>query len=159
MVVDPIAGGVQEYFPYDRTVPTAGKDGIVAVAMHQGRFILLQQYRHAIRQVQFSFPRGYAEPEDTPEENVRRELREELHAVIEKAPVFLGRIAADSGLTSCQAHVYLVEIASMEPSVGHEGILNYVGVAPSELKNWIRDRKITDGFTLGAFALYEAMEV
>jgi ADP-ribose pyrophosphatase len=158
MVVDPIAGGAHEYFPYDRAVPTADKDGVVTIAMYQGRFILLQQYRHAIRQEQFSFPRGYAEPEDTPEENARRELREELHAVIEKEPVFLGRIAADSGLSSCQAYVYLVEIADMEPNVGHEGILNYVTVTPSELKAWIRDKKINDGFTLGAFSLYEAME-
>jgi ADP-ribose pyrophosphatase len=130
----------------------------VAIAVHQGRFILLQQYRHAIRQAQYSFPRGYAEPEDTPAENARRELREELHAVIKKEPVFLGRIAADSGLTSCQAYVYLVEIASLNTSVGHEGILNHVAVTPSELKAWIHDKKITDGFTLGAFALYEAME-
>lgn len=158
MVVDPIAGGKQGYFPYDRAVPTAGKDGVVAVAMYQGRFILLRQYRHAIRQEQYSFPRGYAEPEDTPEENARRELREELHAVIEKEPVFLGRIAADSGLTSCQAYVYLVELAALEPSVGHEGIINHVAVTPTELKAWIQDKKITDGFTLGAFALYEARE-
>jgi ADP-ribose pyrophosphatase len=158
MVVDPIVGGTQGYFPYDRTVPTAGKDGVVAVAMYQGRFILLRQYRHAIRQEQYSFPRGYAEPEDTPVENAQRELREELHAVIEKEPVFLGRIASDSGLTSCQAYVYLVELAALEPSVGHEGILNHVAVTPAELKVWIQDKKITDGFTLGAFSLYEARE-
>lgn len=62
--------------------------------------MLLKQYRHAIRRMQYAFPRGFAEEDDkTPADNAIRELQEEIHAVITKSPVFLGRIVADSGLT------------------------------------------------------------
>lgn len=73
VLVDPIQKLDGTFYPYERVLPTAG-DGIVIVARKRGKFILLKQYRHALRKAQYGFPRGYAEPGASPFENVRREL-------------------------------------------------------------------------------------
>lgn len=154
MIVDPIEGE-NGIFPYERVLPT-GKNGVVIIARYKGTFVLLKQYRHAIRRMQYAFPRGFAEEDDkTPADNAIRELQEEIHAVITKSPVFLGRIVADSGLTGGCAYVYSVDIDSLELVEDHEGIVAIEQLSDRELTSWINEGKIDDGFTLGAYALYK----
>lgn len=151
LLVDPVENE-GECIPYERMTPASGHDGVVIVAKYQGKFILLNQFRHALRQKQYSFPRGFAES-SKPKDDVIRELKEELHAKIIGEPRELGRIAPDSGLTTTRAHVYCVDIESYNTSEGHEGIVNAVEVPCSEFEQWIKDNKIDDGYTLGAFML------
>lgn len=154
LIVDPIKGR-NDIFPYERILPT-GNDGVVMVATYKGSFVLLKQYRHAIRRMQYAFPRGFAEESDSnPAENAIRELQEELHAVITSQPVPLGRIAADSGLTGGCAFVYYVNIDSMELVDDHEGIIAIEQLSDEEFSSWISEGKIDDGFTLGAYTLYK----
>ncbi len=163
MVVDPIltkcpisaSCNKKPYFPYERIVPSSGNDGVVMVVKYKDKFLLLKQFRHAIRREQYSFPRVFAEPNSTPEQNAKRELQEEICAVIKKDPILLGRIAPDSGLTSCRAYVFLVEIDDYKAALGHEGIKEIVEVTKPELEEMIELRKIDDGFTLGVHALYK----
>ena len=49
----------------------------VCVPVFEGRFVLLRQYRHAIREFQYGFPRGFGEAGVSVEENVREEIQEE----------------------------------------------------------------------------------
>ena len=101
---------------------------------------------------------GIAEVDDkTPADNAIRELQEEIHAVITKSPVFLGRIVADSGLTGGCAYVYSVDIDSVELVEDHEGIVAIEQLSDRELTSWINKGKIDDGFTLGAYALYKCV--
>ncbi len=157
-VVDPVAGSKNGYFTYDRVVPSSEKAGVVTVAMHDGKFVLLNQYRHSIREEQYSFPRGFSEKEGTLEDNAVRELSEEINAVITKKPDFLGMVSPDSGLTSTKAAVFLVEVDSFKTNEGHEGILNSVLLTPDEMSEWIKEGKIDDGFTLSSYALYQAFK-
>lgn len=154
MLVDPILSeeSQPEYFPYERIVPTSGRDGVVMIPRYQDKFILIKQYRHAIRSEQYSFPRGYAENGGEPETNAVRELREELGAEV-KSTSLLSRVAADSGLTSTQAYVFLAELENMSPPRGHEGITEIISLSRDELNTWVAEGKITDGFTLSAWAL------
>lgn len=152
MVVDPVLSEDGEVFPYERVLPT-NDDGVVMVTMHKGNFVLLRQFRHAIRREQYAFPRGYADPGCSKEENVRRELQEELGALIIGKPVALGRIAPDSGLTSGCVYVYLVEIDQYEEKNGYEGIEQVVSICDEEFDQWIAEGKIDDGYTLGAYLL------
>ena len=120
----------------------------------KGNFILLKQYRHAPRQEQYSFPRGFAEPEYTPAENACRELKEELQAIITKPPVLLGRVISDSGLTSTKVYIFAVEIDSYTfDATIHEGIEEIIEVPEKEMDSWIKNNRITDGFSLSAYAL------
>jgi ADP-ribose pyrophosphatase YjhB (NUDIX family) len=153
LLVDPILGRQKQYYPYERVLPTAG-DGVVIVPVYEGKLILLNQYRHALQGRQYCFPRGFSEPHQTPEENVKRELSEELHAVPIREPICLGRIAPDSGLTSRMTAVYLVQIDHYEVKTGYEGIHEVKECTPEQLKTMIRKEELTDGYTIGAFTQY-----
>lgn len=164
MMVDPIvtnekasSGDAEKtaYYSYERVVPTVKKDGIVALTRYHGKYVLLIQERHAIRKKQYAFPRGFAEKTDLSEkETVIRELKEELNAVIQNEPIYLGRVVPDSGLTSSAAAVYYTELESYERKYGYEGIENVRELTDEELKNLISNGRIDDGFTLAALNLY-----
>lgn len=156
LLVDPISSGEGNFFPYERVLPSAN-DGVVMVTKYNDNFMLLKQFRHAIRREQYSFPRGFAEPNSTPQENAVRELQEEIGAVVTKSPVPLGRIAPDSGLTGGCAFVFMVEVDEYRTSSGHEGIKEIIEVSKAELSTMILEGRIDDGFTLGAYQLYESL--
>ncbi len=156
LLVDPISSGEGNFFPYERVLPSAD-DGVVMVTKHNDNFMLLKQFRHAIRREQYSFPRGFAEPNSTPQENAVRELQEEIGAVVTKSPVPLGRIAPDSGLTGGCAFVFMVEVDEYRTSSGHEGIKEIIEFSKAELSTMILEGRIDDGFTLGAYQLYESL--
>lgn len=153
VLVDPVTKPDGTFYPFERVLPTAG-NGIVIVARRAGKFILLRQYRHALRKEQYSFPRGYAEPDATPAENVRRELTEELHAVLRYAPQSLGFLEPDSGLTSRRTEVFLAELDDYAASIHHEGILEVREASLKEMKRLILDGILSDGYTIGALELW-----
>lgn len=80
-----------------------GKDGVMILVKRNGKYILLKQFRHAIRRDQYACPRGFSDPNCTSVEDVRREIQEELEADIIGAPIEFGRIADYSGLTGATA--------------------------------------------------------
>lgn len=152
-LVDPIARPDGTYYAFERVLPTAG-NGVVIVAWKAGKFILLKQYRHALRAEQYCFPRGHAEPGATPAENIRRELAEELHATVAHTPQSLGFLEPDSGLTSRRIEVFLAELDDYQANIGHEGILEVREVSPEELESMIEDGTVSDGYTIGALELW-----
>lgn len=97
MVVDQICKGDKEFMAYERVLPN-GKDGEVVLAKRNGKCTLLKQFRHAIRRGQYACPRVFFDPNFTPIEDVRREIKDELRADIIGEPIELGRIA---GLRPC----------------------------------------------------------
>ncbi len=164
LVVDPIISEpakdgkeVPPYRAYERVLPS-GADGTVLVTRHHGNYVLLEQYRHAPRKIQYSFPRGSNENGLAPLENAEKELKEELRAAGEL--VFLGRINPDSGLTSSSADVFLVEIEDYSPT-NEEGIRAVREFSETRFEQMLREGgsgevSFDDGFTLAAYALYKA---
>ena len=145
--------------PYERIVPSAG-NGVVMVTRCNGNFVLLRQFRHAIRREQLGFPRGFAEPELDSKENARKELNEELGAASIRQVVFLGRLTPDSGISSACVDVYLVDLDSYTPQIGHEGILGVKEIPCDKFKEWLVSADGTDdAFTRGAYSLLRASEV
>ncbi len=161
MVVDPIevqnkkddAGSNTEssYYPYERIIPTAG-NGVVIVPRYHEKYVLIDQNRHAIRDRQLSFPRGYAEPDCDDSGNAARELFEELQAT-PQALQHLGTITSDSGLTSNHVAIYLADIDGYHISEGYEGIISTRELNLSELHKAIFAGEIDDSFTICAFTL------
>lgn len=162
-------------FPYERLVQTANGLGIVSVpVIHRAgktSFILLRQYRHAIRRDQLGFPRGFGENGLSPERNTQKELWEEIGATLrdpatgaalhygtdDPSPALfeLGRITADSG-SLCDTVVFIqAEIASYSVRQGHEGILDCLEVEEETLTRMILSHEIDDGFTVEAFSLWK----
>ena len=72
-IVDPIKSSNSEapkkFFPYERIVSPNGKNGVVMIPKYKNNFLLLNQYRHAPRKMQYSFPRGFSEDNLTSSEN------------------------------------------------------------------------------------------
>lgn len=155
MLVDPICKE-DSLFPYERVIPKADANGVVMLTMINDSFVLLEQYRHAPRAKQICFPRGFGESNQTSVENAKRELKEEIGAVVSKEPILLGQIISDSGLTSGVADVYYVDIDSYELNTEtHEGIKKIIVIPKEKMDAWISDGNTNDGFTLSAYALFK----
>ncbi len=151
MVVDLVYDAAGNYFSYERMLPAVKRGAVVCVPKWNDRFVLLWQYRHALRDYQYAFPRGYASEGCSPEENAKKELMEELEAPVSTVE-YLGGIVPDSGLAGGEVSVYLCEIENYALHQGYEGIENVRMVTAKELEDMIAKGQITDGFTLGAYA-------
>lgn len=154
MLVDLVEDDGGNFFPYERIVPSANGIPVVVIPVLKDRsFLLLRQYRHAIRREQFAFPRGFGENGIQGEENARRELFEEIGAEVNSMQ-FLGKVIADSGLSSSEASVYLAEINESKNEYYSEGIREIISLSEEKFSEMVRFGKIDDGFSLAAFALY-----
>lgn len=153
LVVDLVQNERQELFTYERLVPTVESGAVGVIAVWNGKFVLLKQYRHALRAEQYAFPRGFGEKGISAEENVKKEISEELGAQTGEMAC-LGTVFADSGLTGNPVKIYLCEVHGVQEKLGYEGITKVTLLSEEELEQWIAGGKITDGFTLAAYSLY-----
>lgn len=154
LVVDLVCGENGRLFAYERAIPAVEHGAVVVLTIFRGKFVLLKQWRHAIRSVQYAFPRGFGEKNLTAEENARKELREELGTEICKCE-YLGTVIADSGFLGNQVSVFACEVPQVERKYRYEGIEDVVMLTPEEMDKWIAGEKITDGFTLAAYGMYQ----
>lgn len=155
MLVDLVYEEEGSYYAYERLVPAVAKGAVVMITKYEGKMILLKQYRHAIRDYQYAFPRGFAEEGISAEDNCEKELQEEIGAMVKKVS-FLGMIAPDSGMQQVQVSAFLCEIEKYDACMHTEGIHKIITVSRDELDKMIASGEITDGFTLAALSLYDA---
>ena len=160
LIVDPIEKNFSEddkpteYFPYERIVSTEKKGGVVVVIVCNDKFLLIKQFRHSIRDVQYGFLRGFAEKGGSIIEDAVREIKEELSAECTSPLVHLGEIIPDSGLTATRVQAYLTTVENYKKNCGYEGIIDIVECTCDEFEKLIYEGKINDGFTLAAYTLY-----
>ena len=155
MVVDLIKGENGTHFCYERLLPMVKKGAIVSVPVFEGKFVLLRQYRHAIREFQYGFTRGFGETGVSVENNVKKEIQEELNAKVIDMQ-HLGKLVADSGVGSNKIDVYFCSVTEPELKQGYEGIERIQLLTEEQLEKWIAEEKITDGFTLAGYSMYQA---
>lgn len=148
LVVDLI--GVKDGFTYERLMATARKGGAVIIPRYKDKFILLKQFRHAIRENQIGFPRGMCRGDSV--ETAITEIAEELGGKGSE-PVYMGKITPDSGILSDWVSIYLMDIYDFEKRLGFEGIKEVILLTKDEITNMIFNGEITDGFTLSAWML------
>ncbi len=157
MVVDLVYNQPGEYFAYERLFPFDSGVGVVCVPRYKGKYIILRQYRHAMRDFQYAFPRGYGEDGILGIENATKELREEIGAKLSSQDL-LGRVIPDSGLCGNSVEIYLCEIEGYEKKTGYEDIVDVLELSFEELTNMVATKQITDGFTLSAYSLLIAKQ-
>ncbi|MCD8342021.1 MAG: NUDIX hydrolase [Clostridiales bacterium] len=151
MVVDVVQNGEGACFTYERILSTNPKDAVVVIPRYQNQYVLLLQYRHALRDYQYAFPRGFGEGLSALE-NAHKEVREELRCTASHF-VYLGQVVADSGLSGTRVKVYQCEISKPNPQPGYEEIQKALVCTEQELHQKIGQGKINDGFTLSALCL------
>ncbi len=157
LVVDLVRGEDGRLFPYERILHTVSTGAVVCVPMVGDRFVLMRQFRHAMREVQYAFPRGFGEKGLSPEENIRKELGEELGAQVESVSP-LGIVIADSGLCGIRVHAFVAKLAPPLYTARDEGILEAMLLTAEELRQKIRQGQINDGFTLSVLTLLDAVK-
>lgn len=141
---------------YERVVPK-NSNAVVIVPMYEDKFLILRQARHALRQCQYGFPRGYGEPGILAEDNACKELYEEI-GVKPTSLKRLGQVVADSGLSGNKVDIFLANIDAYNLKKSYEGIEEVVLLTRDELEKWIVSGKINDGFSLSAMALLYTSE-
>lgn len=152
LVTDLVYNEPGQYFTYERAFPLGDGVGVVCVPRYKEKYLLLKQYRHAMRDYQYGFPRGYGEDGLSGAQNAKKELREELGAE-SYGGVFLGNVISDSGLFGKPVEIYLCEVESYAAKVGYEEIAEVLEVSWEELTRMISERQITDGYTLSAYSM------
>lgn len=141
-------------FAYERLVPNAKSGAVVAIVNYKNKFVLLNQFRHALRGNQLSFPRGFGEEGLSELENLKKELYEELGSDI-KSYKYLGNVVSDSGIGNNRVSIFYCEISEFSIKTNYEGINDVVLLDENEFIDYIKDNKIDDGYTLSAYTLYK----
>ena len=154
MVVDLVDGGGGNYYTYERVLEQNPGAAVVLPITEDGKIVLLQQFRHAMREEQLQLPRGFGTAKMTAEENARKEAGEEIGADDEK-PIELGTVVANSGLSGVRVKVFLFKVHDYRTVYGKEGIVEAEAYTEEEFKTLIKEGKINDGFTLSAWSLYK----
>lgn len=155
MIADPVLDEEGKIYSYERLFQTPEGGGMAVLIKRGDNFLLLKQFRHALRRYQYAFPRGFTEPGETPKEGALRELKEELGEVEIKDIQLLGRIATDSGLTAACPYIFAAEIGDYSGNKGHEGIADYIEVSEGTLEEMIRKGETDDAFTICAAEMYK----
>lgn len=123
--------------------------GVVALTMLDGKMVLLNHYRHALRRFSREFPRGFARRGESYESTLRRQLREEIQASVRDLQL-LGFIEPDGGKLGDTVHLCTARIDQPGEAERAEAIESYELIDLEELCRRVRANDITDAFTLAA---------
>lgn len=156
LVVDLVRDFKGNVFPYERMLPAVEDGAVVSIPIYEGKYVLIEQFRHALRGFQLSFPRGYAELGLNSTANAAKELEEELGVGVQSIQ-YLGDVVADSGANGNKVHVYRCKVNKPTLKKGYEGIKKLILLTPEEMKQSIRDGRINDGYTLAALMLDDSI--
>ncbi|MEU9187758.1 NUDIX hydrolase [Streptomyces sp. NPDC048484] len=144
---------------YIRIVPASASGGAAVLPLlADGRVVLLHHFRHADRDWHWEFPRGFGDPGEDGPGTAARELQEELGVHVVDF-TYLGAVSPDTGLRVGVDHLYLARIGTTQlterPAQGAraEGIDAYLAVPQAEFRAMVADRRISDAYTLSAYAL------
>ncbi|MFF1692771.1 NUDIX hydrolase [Streptomyces sp. NPDC058257] len=144
---------------YIRIVPVSVSGGAAVLpVLTDGRVVLLHHFRHADRAWHWEIPRGFGAPGEDGAGTAAREVQEELGVHVADF-TYLGAVSPDTGLRAGVDHLYLARIGAAQladrPARGArvEGIDAYQAVPQGEFRAMVADRRISDAFTLSAYAL------
>ena len=159
-----------QYYRYCNVVYS--KQGAAVLVLlrteQQAYFLLNRQYRPLLRKIVYEIPRGFSDPTDpNAAYTAIRELAEETNINLSEAEEHsfqmteLGTLHPDSGLTNNHAALFLAELrlhSAPELAVQdvNETILGHLLVTEQQLSEMIADDRITDAFTLAAYARYQS---
>ncbi len=144
------SGLLGSYFRIINTADLNGGKGSVILPIFDNKIVLLRQFRHSTRKWHWEIPRGFGEPNTTPEENAKREIFEEIKGIIAKL-IDLGPYHSNTGIEGNEVELFLATLNSIGNINQDEGIESFQLFALNKIEEMIRDAEITDGFTIAAF--------
>jgi ADP-ribose pyrophosphatase len=135
---------------YSRALPASGAAGAAVLPLLDEKIVLLRHFRHATRTLHLEIPRGFGEPGVSAADQAREELREEIQAETDSL-IGLGGFHSNTGSESGCVELFLAKIHGIGQPQAAEGIVAVEMEPPRRVAEMIRDGRITDSFTIGAF--------
>lgn len=130
-------------------------DSVIAIPLTEERkTLLLKQYRYPTEKDSLEFPMGGVDGGETTIEALKRELQEETRLLAENF-VEVGKFFPVPGLTDQVAHVFVIKLTEKKlltasPRDCEEDIESPMIVSADDVFRFVRNGKITDGFTISA---------
>lgn len=143
-------GKVGSYFRLINTADLLGGRGVAIIPIIKEKIVLLRQFRHPTRSWHWEIPRGFGEPNLSPEENVIKEIDEEIEGEISRL-IYLGTYHCNTGVEGVLTNLYFAKLKKVGKPNQDEGIKYFQQFSKSEVENMIINSQITDGFTIAAF--------
>jgi len=144
------SGRLGSYFRILNSADLKGGQATVVLPVLNGKVLLMRQFRHPTRSWHWEVPRGFGEPNTSPEENAKKELQEEVGGEIAQL-IDLGRYHSNTGIEGGAVRLFLAHLKSFGEANQDEGIEFFKLMEPSEIEEMIKDSRITDGFTIAVF--------
>lgn len=129
--------------------------GAVVLVKSAKGFVFVEVSREANKGVFIEAPRGSGETGETARQCAVRELEEEVgFKICEDWLVELGTLQPNSAILASTVVAFFVDVDQASPCSSTDSeIENLVIIPEDQIKNFIRSGRITDGFSLSAFAL------
>lgn len=150
MVVDLVQDLDGNLFCYERILHTYTDPACIIIPMIEDKFVLLRQYRHAVRGFRYAFPRGFGEAGMDGVTNSLREIAEEIGGKANKIRI-LGYIEPDTGLTDTKVMVNFCHLERYNENLQTDGIDRIFLATPTELNGLIANGNITDAMSIAAY--------
>lgn len=130
---------------YNRVVATGGV--VILPIMPEGGIALIRIFRHAPRRWFLEAPQGLLPAHSNPAEEARRELLEEMGAIVGNLTP-LGEMYTSTALTSETLQMFAAQISSFGKPQLNEGIESIRVVAREEIDCLVANGTICDGPTM-----------
>ncbi|MBF0587668.1 MAG: NUDIX hydrolase [Magnetococcales bacterium] len=151
---DPVRFSPGRYGIYIRVVMNpAMTPGSVVLPLYRSQVVMVEQFRHATRDLHLELPRGFGSPRLTPEETACQEVQEEIEGRVVRLES-LGMMHTNTGVTDEQSALFFAELDEIGSVQEEEGIVRLRLFDVEEVERLIADGTITDAFTL--CAMYRA---
>ena len=136
-------------------VGIAAPDWVVVMAVHEGNFVLVRQWRHGEDRVTLEFPGGVADAGEEPAQTAIRELLEETGYRAGKITC-LGRVSSNPALFKNHFSVFLAEdlVQTGEQHLDADELLKYEELPVGEVIRRFGDEELTHAYMGTALAMY-----
>lgn len=158
IVRDPVrfpSGELSTYVRIFEKSALDGPSGAILVAVRRRRVLLRRMFRHATRAWELECPRGFRERDQTIEQTVAIETRQELGLSIERIEP-LGTVSPNTGLFAGFASAFFIEVGDEDPRPRpepHEAMGAIEELPTSAVFERIANGEIRDGLTLASLML------
>jgi ADP-ribose pyrophosphatase len=132
---------------YNRVIENTS---VAVLPLLEGRPVMINVFRHGLRDWSLEFPRGGCEGDESPEKAAVRELAEEIGAAARKL-IPLGEFTPGGSSLSIRARLFAAEIDRLGEWDRAEGVESTHVFDIADLERKISSSEIIDGFSLALF--------